>query len=351
MELGKICFSGDFEVELEIILRRKSYDKVFVLTDTNVDHYYGRFIMRMLKRYPTQKIVITAGDEHKNIDSLSDIWSFLSDAGASRHSCMINFGGGMITDIGGFAASTFKRGIDFINIPTTLLAMIDASSGGKTAINFNGLKNEIGAFAQPTAVIVHKAFINTLNITDILSGYAEMLKHALINNEEMWRDILTYDLNNRSTFKFMDMIRNSARVKEHIVNDDPKEMNIRKILNFGHTFGHAFEELSLSWNRPLLHGYAVAYGMVCELYLSSVLKGFPTDKMRQTVRFINEKYGKFAITCNDYDGLLELMRHDKKNSNGNINFALLEDIGCPVLDCHATKDDIFEAFDFLREGM
>lgn len=351
MEISKIRFSSDFQIEMKIVLERKTYDKIFILTDTNVDHFYGGFIMRMLQRFPVEKIIVPAGDEHKDADTLTTVWKCLSDSGATRHSCIVNFGGGMITDLGGFAASTFKRGIDFINVPTTLLAMVDASSGGKTAINFNGLKNEIGAFAQPAAVVIHKAFLNTLNITDILSGYAEMLKHALITSDEMWGEIMSYDLSNRATFKFEDMIKASVRVKERIVNEDPKEKNIRKILNFGHTFGHAFEELSLNSQHSLLHGYAVAYGMICELYLSSILRGFPTDKMRQTVRFIHDNYSSPSFTCNDYDELYALMQHDKKNSNGNINFALLENIGTPALDCHATKEDIFEALDFLREGI
>lgn len=348
---SRIVFNGDFSSKVYIELGRKKHDNVFLLTDNKVYSIYGRTVRNLLKKYDLNFIVVPEGDENKNITTLELIWKHLSDNGATRHSCLINFGGGMITDLGGFAAATFKRGIDFINIPTTLLATVDASSGGKTAINFNGLKNEVGAFSQPLAVIIHHAFLKSLDIRDILSGYAEMLKHALLDGEKMWSDILTYDLTNRNTMQFGDLIDNSVRVKERIVNEDPEEQGLRKILNFGHTFGHAFEEMSYTKNCPIPHGYAVAYGMVCELYLSTVLQGFPTDKMHQTVRFIKDRYGSFTVTCNDYETLLELMNHDKKNSNGYINFSLLKDIGDPVIDCHATKEDIFEALDFMREGV
>ena len=348
--MSEIRFSEDFDAHLNIALHRKEYDKYFLLTDNKVYGIYGHLIEGSMKRYNAKTIVIPEGDENKNLQTVTKVWQFFVENGATRHSCLVNFGGGMVTDLGGFAASTFKRGFDFVNIPTTLLSIIDASVGGKTGINFLDLKNEIGAFSDAACVIIHKAFIYTLDNEQLLSGYAEMLKHSLIDSEKMWAEIINFDFAGIKTYDFLVMIKNNVAVKERIVSADQHEGGKRKILNLGHTFCHALETLSHKHNRPIPHGYAVAYGLVCELYLSCVKLSFPTDKMRQTVKFIRENYGASDITCKDYDELLNLMLHDKKNHDDMINFALLSDIGCPKLDCHATKDEIFEAFDFLREG-
>jgi 3-dehydroquinate synthase len=255
----------------------------------------------------------------------------------------------MVTDLGGFAASTFKRGISFINIPTTLLSMVDASVGGKTGINFLGLKNEIGVFSNAESVILDTTFLKTLDTENMLSGYAEMLKHGLIADEKMWSELMTFDVEKPDLVKLKDMVSESVAVKQRIVTDDPTEQSIRKALNLGHTVGHAFESFALR-HQPVLHGYAVAWGLVCELYLSAIKTGFPTDKMHQTVRFILEHYGKMAITCDDYPTLLELMTHDKKNVAGIINFTLLGGIGDIRINQSATKEEIYEAFDFYREA-
>ena len=256
----------------------------------------------------------------------------------------------MVTDLGGYAASTFKRGMNFINIPTTLLAMTDASVGGKTGINFNGLKNEIGVFNDSKFVILCTSFLKTLNAENFCSGYAEMLKHGLINNEKMWAELVSFDLQNPDLRKLHRMIADSVEVKENIVTIDPKEHGIRKALNLGHTIGHAFETLALKRDRPILHGYAVAYGLVCELYLSAVKCGFPTDKMRMTNNYIKENYGQFDFSCDDYDELIELMKHDKKNTANVINFTLLSGIGNIKIDQTATTEEIKNSLDFYREG-
>lgn len=253
----------------------------------------------------------------------------------------------MVTDLGGFAASTFKRGIDFINIPTTLLAMVDASVGGKTGINFGGLKNEIGVFNDSKFVILDTHFLKTLDRENILSGYAEMLKHGLISDEKMWAELIGF-MDDISTLN--QLLADSVKVKERIVEEDPKEHGIRKALNVGHTVGHAFESFAMKKGKPILHGYAVAYGMIAELYLSAVKCGFPQDKLRQTVNFIREQYGQMLITCDDYPELLELMTHDKKNTSGQINFTLLGGIGDIRINQTATVEDIKEALDFYREG-
>ena len=255
----------------------------------------------------------------------------------------------MVTDLGGFAASTFKRGINFINIPTTLLAMVDASVGGKTGINFGGLKNEVGVFNDSKFVILDTEFLKTLDAENICSGYAEMLKHGLISTEAMWEELVSFDLANPDLKQLQRMVGDSVKVKERIVEQDPHEKGIRKALNLGHTFGHAFESWALK-RKPILHGYAVAFGLIPELYLSVIKMGFPTEKMRQTVNFIKENYGTLNITCDDYDELIELMHHDKKNQNGIINFTMMGGIGDIRINQTATVEEIKEALDFFREG-
>ena len=282
--------------------------------------------------------------------SLAHVWEALQQGGATRHSCMVNLGGGMVTDLGGFAASTFKRGIDFINIPTTLLAMVDASVGGKTGVNFGGLKNEVGVFANSKVVFLSTQFLSTLDVDNIKSGYAEMLKHGLISNNEMWAELLNFNLANPDFVQLQRMLADSVAVKQRIVEEDPLEHGLRKALNVGHTMGHAFESFAMRSGRPILHGHAVAYGMVAELYLSATKVGFPTEKLRQTVRFIHENYGRFNFTCDDYPALLELMTHDKKNTAGIINFTLLGDVGDLKINQTATKAEIEAALDFYREG-
>lgn len=350
--MNKIYFSEDFVAYMEIVLEKKKYDKFFVLTDSRVASIYRLMLEQFLKKFCPIFIVIPEGEKNKTIASVEYIWKELENHEATRHSCLINFGGGMITDIGGFAASTFKRGIDFVNVPTTMLAIVDASVGGKTGFNFNNLKNEIGLFAEPEAVVIHTAFLRSISQEDFMSGYAEMLKHALLDCDEQWADILNFDTENHETKYYGDLLRKNVAFKERVVKEDPHEGNLRKILNLGHTFGHAFEMLSQDGKRKqLTHGYAVAFGLVCELYLSCIKLSFPTEKMRQTVRYIREHYGTFSFTCNDYDALYDMMKRDKKNCDGKINFTLLKDIGKPEINCQATKEEVFEAFDFLREGM
>ncbi len=327
------------------------YDKVFILTDETT----RRLCLPLLEHHSAigkefAVITIPGTDTHKNLDTLSGVWRALSNGNASRRSLLICLGGGMVTDLGGFAASTFKRGIKFINIPTTLLAMVDAAVGGKTGINFNGLKNEIGVFNESDAVIINTCFLKTLDAPNLISGYAEMLKHALLENESMWAEHLDFDLAHPDFAQLQDMVSESIAVKERIVKEDPHEQGIRKALNLGHTAGHAIESLLLEKQRPALHGYAVAWGLVCELYLSTALKAFPDTKLRQTAAFIRQYYGQPDISCKDYDRLYELMRHDKKNTGGKINFTLLTDIGAISLNNHATKELISEMFDFLRES-
>ena len=346
----RIILSKNLNGDLATAISECEHDRLFVLTDnTTAQTCWTRIVdYRCLK--DAQLITIGATDAHKNLETLSAVWKALGDGGATRHSCLINLGGGMVTDLGGFAASTFKRGIDFINIPTTLLAMVDASVGGKTGINFNGLKNEIGAFCESRFVILDTMFLQTLDEPNIRSGYAEMLKHGLIHDKQMWAKLINFDLQRPDLQQLGRLVADSVQVKEHIVAEDPTEQGIRKALNLGHTFGHAFEAWALQQGRPILHGYAVAYGLVCELYLSAVKAKFPIDRMRQTISFIKEHYGQFAFGCNDYEMLIQLMRHDKKNTAGSINFTLLRDIGDIQINQTANEEEICEALDFYRDG-
>lgn len=336
---------------MERALTECACDKVFILTDTTTHALCLPKVAAMPCLKEAKVITIEPTDTHKDLQSLADVWTALSSGGATRRSLLINLGGGMVTDLGGFAASTFKRGIRFINIPTTLLAMVDASVGGKTGINFRGLKNEIGTFCDSERVIISTEWLATLPTPGILSGFAEMLKHALISDEAMWAEALRFNPNAPDLKKLQRMVEDSVAVKERIVAADPLEHGIRRALNFGHTVGHALEAWAMQRIGPILHGYAVAFGMTAELYLSAVKTGFPTDRLRQTVAFIRHNYGSLPVGCDDYDTLLSLMTHDKKNTSSAINFTLLGDIGDIRINQSATKEEIREALDFLRDGI
>ena len=348
MTRQEVVISDQLEQALTTAMKKCEYDRVFILADETTERLCVPAIEKVGGLESAYHIVIGATDACKTLSSLTHVWEELGKGGGTRHSLLINIGGGMVTDLGGFAASTFKRGISYINIPTTLLAMVDASVGGKTGINFGGLKNEIGVFSNAHTVILDTQFLQTLDRENICSGYAEMLKHGLISGEQMWAELITFDLEQPDLAKLRQMVADSVAVKERIVEEDPTEQGIRKALNLGHTAGHAFESFALR-HKPVLHGYAVAWGLICELYLSTVKTGFPSDKMRQTVCFIKEHYGKMTITCDDYPDLFELMTHDKKNTSGIINFTLLGGIGDIRINQTATKEEIFEALDFYRE--
>lgn len=349
--MQKIIKSIDIKTELQNILSEIHHDRLYILTDSNTEKLCLQFISDITEIKNAGKITIPSGDDNKNLESLSSIWKHLSENGATRHSLIINLGGGMITDIGGFAAASFKRGIKCINIPTTLLGAVDAAVGGKTGINFNGLKNEIGAFAAAETVLVSSDFFKSLDHANFLSGYAEMLKHGLISSEANWIQLLSFDTDNIDYEKLSDLVVESISIKENIVEQDPFEQNIRKALNLGHTIGHAFESVSYKINKPMQHGYAVAWGLICELYLSFNKCGFPKDKLHQAVYFIRENYGTFYLGCDQYEEMYELMKHDKKNESADkINFTLLHDIGNIALNQTASKEEILDSIDFLRES-
>ncbi len=355
MDEQKVIISKNLEQTLSTAIANIGPDRLVVLCDETTRRLCWPVVSHYECLQGATHIDIKAGDEHKTLESLTHVWEELQRLGATRHSLLVNLGGGMVTDLGGFAASTFKRGLHLINIPTTLLAMVDASVGGKTGINFGGLKNELGVFRNAEAVILDTTFLGTLDQENMLSGYAEMLKHGLINvndnvNENL-KKLLAFNIEQPDLRQLGGMVAESVlKVKQRIVLQDPHEQGLRKALNLGHTVGHAFEALALK-RKPILHGYAVAYGLVCELYLSVTKMGFPVNVMRQVVQFINEHYGRMPITCDDYPTLLQLMTHDKKNTGSEINFTLLGGVGDIRINQTATKKEIEEALDFYREGL
>ena len=382
----RVIISQDIEHDLAQAIAETEHDRVFVLTDDITQECCLPKVAVLFAKHNATIITIRHDDTNKTLATLADVWTALQRGGATRNSLLVNLGGGMVTDLGGFAAATFKRGINFINIPTTLLAMVDAAVGGKTGINFGGLKNEVGAFANARYVIVNTCFLDTLDTANLCSGYAEMLKHSLISNAQMWAEHVNFDILQPDLAELQRMVAASIAVKEHIVADDPHEHGIRKALNFGHTIGHALEEFSMQQQggavvstaptkqeaqkggavvsaqllplarartapkNTLLHGYAVAFGLIGELYISARKAGFPTARLHQTAHFIRENYGAVAFTCDDYPTLLNLMRHDKKNTSDTINFTLLHDIGDIRINQTATDEEIREALDFIREG-
>lgn len=350
--MQKVIKATNLDQDITAVISQYKFDKIFILTDEYTERLCYPLVAQNKYIAQAEKIVIPSGEKFKSIETLSNIWMFLSQNNGTRHSLLINLGGGLLTDIGGFAAATFKRGIKCINIPTTLLGAVDAAVGGKTGINFNELKNEIGAFAPADAVLIDSVFFRSLDHKNLLSGYAEMLKHSLLDNREEWKSIISFDTEEIDYDKLKQLTVNSVLVKERIVEQDPFEKGIRKALNLGHTIGHAFESLSHKKEKPVHHGYAVAWGILCELYLSNKYCGFPKDELYKTVYFIKDNYEGFMFDCDDYEQLYEYMKHDKKNeSTEKINFTFLSDIGKIEIDQSATKEDIFESIDFLRESV
>lgn len=324
-------------------------DKLFLVVDQNSDELCVPLILEVPGFDKFKKVVIHSGEENKLLSSVEKIWLFLSQNGADRKSLVVNLGGGMVTDLGSFAASTFKRGMEFVNIPTTLLSQVDASVGGKTGFNFNGLKNEIGVINQPLQVIIDTRFLQTLDHDNMISGYAEMIKHGLIHSGEHLAELQQFDLIHPDYHLLEGMIERSVQIKEYFVERDPHEKNVRKALNFGHTVGHAFESLSLKKTNPLLHGHAVAFGMITELYLSYVKCGFPVTDMKSLSTWLVSVYGKFRINIEDFEYLFELMGHDKKNEGKRINFTLITSVGAFEINQNCNKQEIFEALDFFRK--
>ncbi len=307
-----------------------------------VDNNTAKFCLPLLEFTDVNIVKIPDGEAHKNIETVQSIWQRLLQYGVDRHGLIINLGGGMVTDIGGFAASTYKRGLSFIHIPTTLLAMVDAAIGGKNGINFESYKNQIGTIVQPEAVFINPLFLNTLPENQLMSGIAEMIKHALIAKPAHFKQIIDSPLSLEHY-----LIAESAKIKEKIVQSDPYEKGLRKILNFGHTFGHALEAWYQSTRTSLTHGHAVALGMIAETYLSSLKTGLNSNEARKIIEEIVRLY-PVPDNLPAVDDLLSFMFHDKKNRNGKILSVLLKQTGQPVIDIMISEKDIEAALTKLH---
>lgn len=351
----KLIFTTLVGTAIDELIDSLGAPQVAVVTDMNTAEMVLPILRRDSKYIDKAKIIsIPSGDEHKNLDSLTEVWRQLAEMEATRSTIVVNLGGGVVSDLGGFAAATYKRGMRCINVPTTLLAAVDASVGGKTGINFNGIKNQLGAFSEPEASIISTIFFNTLPQQQILSGYAEMLKHALLENDEIFNKLLNYSpvYPLFDAYALMPLLEASVMVKARIVEQDLTDQDIRQALNFGHTIGHAFESFSYASGSPIAHGYAVAWGMVAELVLSHMILGFPSDKLHAYAAYVRKNYGAFAIDCKDYPALLAAMRQDKKNASADaVTFSLLENVGIPRIGQTATDEQITAALDIYRDLM
>lgn len=333
--------------QLNEFLAKLNPSKLIILVDENThEHCLPTFLANLETEIPFEIIEIEAGEEMKTIETATHLWEILSEYETDRKSLLINLGGGVITDLGGFVASTYKRGIKFINFPTTLLGMCDASIGGKTGIDHQFLKNIVGTFAQPEMIFVYPEFLKTLPFEELRSGFAEMLKHGLIADGKHWLDLISMEeLSAENIYPF---IETSMRIKENVVEKDFKEQNIRKTLNFGHTVGHAVESLFLQQGTPILHGEAVAIGMICETYLA-VLEGLiQKDTAFAIIENIRKFYPDQNIADFNVDDILSLMSNDKKNSENKINFSLITDIGKCGFDINVQSKNIFDSLHFYQ---
>jgi len=325
---------------------RHRFSRIFILTDDNTRRDVLPYFENLSK---FTNVNFEYGDENKNLETLTGIWNELLENGADRKSLLINLGGGVVTDIGGFAAVTFKRGMSFVHIPTTLLGMVDAAIGGKNGINFKTYKNQIGTIVQPDHIYIMPEFLKTLDKNEFWSGFAEMLKHGLISDELYWEELITYT-HTVDNEKLTELIKKSVFIKDKVITEDPYEKGLRKILNFGHTLGHAIETY-VNYNRKqhLTHGHAVAIGMVLAVYLSSQLTGLSVDKSLKIRILLNSIYSKLKFDKTEILKIIQLLKHDKKNEAGRVNFVLLKDIGKPVIDVEVPDELIFNAFEFYLE--
>lgn len=342
-----VLFGAEAYQKLSEILTIKNYSSIFVFVDENTHEYCLPYFMgNIVGDLPIEIIEVSSGEINKNLETCSGVWEALSELGADRKSAMINLGGGVITDMGGFIASCFKRGVDFYNIPTTLLSMVDASVGGKTGVDLGMLKNQIGVIIEPEFVIVDQSYLSTLNKRQLKSGFAEMLKHGLITDKKYWEQLR--DQFNSTSIE--EAIFSSVQIKANVVQEDPRENGLRKILNFGHTLGHAIESyfLSLGDDKMLLHGEAIAIGMIMEAYLSTVYSSLTSEELEDISTTFIKHFRKVDISDKDKREAIALLKFDKKNSHGKIKYVLLERIGKAVIDVQVKDDDLNRAFEYYN---
>ncbi|PQJ81947.1 3-dehydroquinate synthase [Polaribacter glomeratus] len=341
-----VHFHSQSYQDLSNLIAKNNYSTIFILVDENTfEHCYPKFIPNLATDKRIEVIEIESGEINKNIETCIGVWNAITELGGDRKSVLITLGGGVITDLGGFVASCFKRGIDFINIPTTLLSMVDASVGGKTGVDLGVLKNQIGLFANPEMVLVDTSYLETVNEREIKSGTAEIIKYGITYDVKLFNEI-----KNNKNLKINDLIFRAVEIKNEVVLKDPKEKDLRKILNFGHTLGHAIESFYLeSENKDnLTHGEAIAIGMVCECFMSSKLLNFPKEKVAEVKETIVSIYTKTILLKEDFTAIMDLLKHDKKNVNGQVNFVLLNDYEDFKLDCKVPEELIIESMEYYN---
>lgn len=340
-----ILLSSEPGEDLKNFFIRKSYSKLAVLVDENTQRDCYPLVKQFL---PTHSIIeVRSGEAQKNIDTCVSVWRAMTDQALDRHSCMLILGGGVLGDMGGFCAATYKRGLDFILVPTTLLAQVDASIGGKLGIDFEHFKNHIGVFQQPALTLLYDGFLTTLPERELRSGFAEIIKHALISDADVWREIESKNLKDQP---FKMLIRHSVEFKARITTEDPKEKGLRKILNAGHTIGHALESYLLSQGKGILHGEAIAVGLVTESYIAEKLGLITASDLSGITRFILRTYGKVAIPEDELMTIAQLSLQDKKNKNNTIMCVLLDGIGKAKWDNAITLELVAEALTFYQRA-
>lgn len=344
-----IGFGVDYYSALSQLINDKKYSKIVLLVDENTAQHCLNYVLQWLAvDVPFEIIEIEQGEENKTIETCTAVWETLVEMNVDRKALLINVGGGMICDLGGFVASTYKRGIDFVNIPTSLLAMVDASVGTKTGVNLGGLKNMVGSFSQPQMVLIDTAFLETLPGNQMRSGLAEMFKHGLIADASYWNQLK--NLSELTTEDLLLLIYHSVSIKNEIVLQDPFEENVRKLLNFGHTLGHVIETYSHSGKgiQPLLHGEAIAIGMILEAHISYKKNLLTKNSYLEIKETLNLMFESIVFTKNDIEICTHLLIHDKKNVNGVVQFTLLSDIGKGVINEVVDSELVNEAFnDYL----
>ncbi|MCK0132560.1 3-dehydroquinate synthase [Flavobacteriaceae bacterium F08102] len=345
-----IFFNGEAYKNLNKFLSNSKVSSVFVLLDTHTKTFcYDQFKKHVPPQFQLKPIVIPAGEHHKNIETCLTVWNTLTELQADRNSVLINLGGGMVTDLGGFVAATFKRGIRFINIPTTLLSMVDASVGSKTGVDLGHLKNLIGLFANPEMVLIDLNYLETLPTRELKSGLAEIVKYGLTFDEELLEKIYSGTWKNTATLA--PIVHQSIVLKNKVVTEDFRETGLRKVLNYGHTIGHAVESFYLNTDSlpTLLHGEAIGIGMIVEGYISHHLFNFPLAALDKLKTFVHETYGKIEISTEHFDAIIDLCKHDKKNHAGLVKYVLLREVAKFELDCEVEPSLVREGLSFYQD--
>lgn len=344
-----IHFEEDNYASLKAYFAKTTYSSIFILVDEHIKtNCLPVFLSKISETIDYKIICIPAGEAYKTLKTCSYVWQQLTDLKADRKSILINLGGGMVTDLGGFVAATFKRGMRFINVSTTLLGMVDASVGGKTGVDFNYLKNQIGLFANPELIIIDLNYLKTLPKRELHAGMAEVIKYALTYDKKLWNSLK--ESSKLTTKNLRDWVYRSIEIKNEIVLKDPTEQNLRKILNFGHTIGHAIEThlLNSKNKKSLVHGEAIAIGLIVETYISCKQYNFPEKELFALKKLIQSLFEKETIETDDYQHFFEFMKHDKKNTNGLVLFTLIENIAKHQINCKVDQEIIVEALDFYR---